>query len=36
MSPLKDIIPRDANKRNMKINNKADGNSHKELLVAYN
>jgi hypothetical protein len=34
MSPLKDILPKDMNKRN-KVNNKIDGNCHKELLVAY-
>lgn len=36
MSPLKDILPKDMNKRNgYKMGNKNDGNSHKELLVAY-
>jgi hypothetical protein len=35
MSPLKDILPKDMSKRNSKVNNKSDGNCHKELLVAY-
>ncbi len=35
MSPLKDILPKDMSKRNAKLNNKSDANSHKELLVAY-
>jgi hypothetical protein len=35
MSPLKDILPKDMNKRNVKMANKTDANSHKELLVAY-
>jgi hypothetical protein len=36
MSPLKDILPKDMSKRNAnKMGNKNEGNSHKELLVAY-
>lgn len=36
MSPLKDILPKDMNKRNAnKMVSKNDGNSHKDLLVAY-
>jgi hypothetical protein len=34
MSPLKDILPRDLNKKNMK--NYKNDQCHKDLLISYN